>query len=91
MVLCSVIVRFDLINISTLKGRRRVVNSIKDRLKRFNVSILDISGEYTKEAEIAMVFLSHSDQGVLNYLDKIEHFLYKNFGEYEFDIEYELI
>jgi len=31
---------------------------MKEKLKAFNLSVLDVSGEYAKEADIAFVFLS---------------------------------
>jgi len=57
MIIVSLIVDFELPFVFSLKERRKIVNSIKDKLKKFNVSILDISNEYPKEASIAYCFL----------------------------------
>lgn len=64
---------------------------MKEKLKVFNLSILDVSGEYVKEADIAFVFLSQSTLGAAQYRDKIGKMLERNFSEYHFDLEYEEI
>jgi len=62
---------------------------MKEKLKTFNISVLDISGEYAKEAEIAFVYLSPNMLRSVQYREKIEKMLEKNFSEYSFDLEYE--
>lgn len=91
MIICSCIIHLDLPYVQSLKGRRSVVNSMKEKLKLFNVSVLDISGEYAKEADIAFVFLSPNTLKSAQYREKIEKMLETNFSEYHFDIEYEEI
>ncbi len=91
MVITNLIIEFDLPFIHGLKGRRAVINSIKEKLKKFNVSILDISGEYPKEAALAVAFLSPDEEKANSYVQKIENFLYKNFPEYFFNIQYEIL
>jgi len=39
-----------------LRGARKIINSIKDRLRRQNLSTLDISGEYVKEQSLLSAF-----------------------------------
>ncbi|BAF72049.1 conserved hypothetical protein [Sulfurovum sp. NBC37-1] len=68
-----------------------MVNSIREKLKAFNVSVLDVSGEYAKETDIAFVFLSQNTLGAAQYREKIEKMLERNFSEYHFDLEYEEI
>ena len=63
----------------------------KDKLKKFNVSILDISSEYPKEATVAIVFAAHNEKQAIQIREKIEKFLYKNFPEIEFFIDVEVI
>ncbi len=75
----------------SLKGRRRIVNSIKDRLKKFNISVLDISGEYAKEAEIALVWLSHDKKHSAQIRQSIERVLDNGFGEFIWHMEIEEI
>ena len=58
MIICNCILHFELPYIHSLKGRRAVTNAFKEKLRSFNVSLLDISGAYAKEADIAFVFLS---------------------------------
>jgi len=82
---------FELPFVFSLKERRRVLNSIKDKLKKFNISILDISGEYPKEASIAIVYAAHNEKQAGEIRKKIENFLYKNFPEIEFYFDIEII
>jgi len=64
---------------------------MKEKLKAFNLSALDVSGEYTKEADIAFIFLSPNPLGAAQYRKKIEKMLERNFSEYHYDLEYEEI
>jgi hypothetical protein len=64
---------------------------MKDKLKALNLSVMDISGEYAKEADIAFVFLSPNSMGAAQYREKIEKMLERNFSEYHFELEYEEI
>ena len=91
MVIVNLIADFDLPFVFSLKERRKIVNSIKDKLKKFNVSIIDISGEYPKEASIAIVFASHNEKLARETQRRIEEFLYKNFPEIEFYFDVDLI
>ncbi|MDD3591460.1 MAG: DUF503 domain-containing protein [Sulfurovum sp.] len=91
MILCNCYLHMELPEVHSLKGRRSVLNSLKEKLKRFNVSLLDISGEYVKEADIAFVFLSHDARGAAQYREEIESMLARNFSEYFYELEYEEI
>lgn len=82
---------FELPYVFSLKERRKIVNSVKDRLKKFNVSVLDISGEYPKEASIAVVFAAHNEKLAGEIQRKIEEFLYKTFPDIEFYFDVEVI
>ena len=91
MVIVNLIIDFELPFVFSLKERRKITNSIKDKLKKFNVSILDISGEYPKEASIAIAFLSHNKKQAGEIKKKIEEFLFRSFPEIEFIFDYEII
>lgn len=91
MIICSCILHLELPHVHSLKGRRSITNSLKEKLKAFNLSVLDISGAYAKEADIAFVFLSQNTLGSAQYREKIEKMLERNFSEYQFDLEYEEI
>jgi len=91
VIITSLIVDFELPFVFSLKDRRKIINSIKDKLKKFNLSILDISSEYPKEATLAICYLSHNMPDAKQYKEKIENFLYRNFPEFEFYFEYEFI
>lgn len=91
MVIVNMIVDFELPFVFSLKERRKVLNSLKDKLKKFNISILDISSEYPKEASVAIVFAAHNEEQAIQVREKIESFLYKNFPEIEFFFDVEII
>lgn len=91
MIICHCTLHLDLPYVHSLKGRRSITNSIKEKLKSFNVSVMDVSGEYPKEADIAFVFLSHDSRTAAQYREKIETMLERSFGEYPFTLEYEEI
>ena len=83
--------RINLPFVSSKKGRRAIINSIKDRLSRLNCSILDVSGEYPKEAEIAISFLTQDKQSAISKIEKIEAILETKFPEIETTITYDFI
>ena len=89
MIICNCVIHLDLYDVSSLKGRRSVVNKFKEKVKTFNVSVMDISGEYAKEADIAFVFLSPTPLESARYRDKIENALITLFPEYVIEIDYE--
>ena len=91
MTLCTLYLRFDLPEVHSLKGRRSLLNSLKERLKLFNVSLLDISGDYPKEAEIALAFLSPDSASAAQYRQKIEELLETRFSQWPCEIEYEIL
>ncbi len=45
MIISNCILHIDLPQVSSLKGRRAVTNSVKEKLKSFNVSVIDLSGD----------------------------------------------
>lgn len=91
MIICNCILHLELPHVQSLKGRRSVTSSMKEKLKAFNLSVLDVSSEYAKEADIAFVFLSQNSLGAAQYREKIEKMLERNFSEYHFELEYEEI
>ena len=75
----------------SLKGRRKVIHSVKERLKKLNCSILDISREYVKEAALAVALLAHDKKEFFKKLQIIEEILGSFIGEIEYSIDYEII
>lgn len=78
-------IKIDLHMTGGLKYRRKIANSIKDRLKKLNLSIIDISTEYSKEIELAVVYVSPTmeikdsiKQAIVDILD---------LGSYEYEYE----
>ena len=62
MILVHGILRLELPEVHSLKGRRRIVHSLKERLKAFNIWVLDFSGEYVREAGLALAWLAHDSR-----------------------------
>ena len=81
MLICHCDLHFELSDVHSLKGRRRA----------FNVSVMDVSGEYPKEADIAFVFLTPDARGAAQYREGIERMLEQHFSEYRYDLTYEEI
>ena len=91
MVLSHAVIRLELPEAHSLKGRRRVVHSLKERLKAFNISVLDISGSYIREAEIALAWLAHDTRQSAQIRQSVERLLDRYYGEYPWELEYEEI
>lgn len=91
MVITNLIIEFNLDFVHSLKERRNIINSLKEKLKKFNISTLDISSEYPKEATLAIAFLSHNEKQAKEIVDKIEEFIYKNSPELNFEFSFEFI
>lgn len=89
MTVCTMYLQFDLPDIHSLKGRRSILNSLKERLKTFNVSVLDISSEYPKEASLAVAFLSPDAVHASQYRQKIETMIETRFPEHPCEIDFE--
>jgi uncharacterized protein YlxP (DUF503 family) len=89
MIVCTMYLQFDLPDVHSLKGRRSILNSLKEKLKAFNVSVLDISSEYPKEGSIAVVFLSPDGISAAQYRSKIETMIETRFPEYPCEIDFE--
>lgn len=65
-----------------------MLNRVKEQLRnRFNLSLLDLSGEYPKEAEIALAFLSPDEPSAQKTETAIQQLLESRFPEYEFTLE----
>ncbi len=90
MIISNCLLHIDLPEVHSLKGRRTVTNSVKEKLKAFNVSVIDFSGEYAKEADIGVVFASPNALKAAQYREKIESMLERNFSEYFYELECEV-
>ena len=91
MIIHSCLIHLELPHVHSLKGRRSIINSLKEKLKAFNLSVLDVSGEYPKEADIAFAFLSPDAKHGMQYLQKIEAMIERHFGEYVWEVEHEVL
>ncbi|WP_457596597.1 DUF503 family protein [Hydrogenimonas sp.] len=81
----------DLPHVQSKKGRRALLNSLKERLKAMNCSVLDLSGEYPKTAHIALAFLSATEADAHARLEKIERLLAERYSELETTLDYEFL
>ena len=91
MTLTHAVLRLELPEAHSLKGRRRVVHSLKERLRAFNISVLDISGSYVREAEIALAWLAHDPRQSAQIRQSVERVLERHFSEYPWELEIEEI
>ena len=91
MLVVHALLHLELPYVHSLKGRRAMLASIKDRLKRFNMAVADLSGEYPKEALIALLFFAADRDEIERKISKIEEILARFGGEIEYDIEYQII
>jgi uncharacterized protein YlxP (DUF503 family) len=91
MIIGNVLIRIDLPYVESLKGRRSVLNGIKDILKKLNVSVLDVSSEYPKEAELAVVYAAANEKLCAQVFQTIESQLEKRHPELQYDAELEML
>lgn len=91
MVVVNMIVDLELPYAEGKKGRRAVLNAIKDKLKNRNISLLDCSGEYPKSASLAIVYLSGDAVAAKRKVGEIEELIYRADSSLSFDISYELL
>jgi len=91
VLLVNLQITFDLPYAQSLKGRRKLVNSIKEKLKKYNLSILDLSNEYVKEATLAVAFLSIDSKDVAKRVESIEKVLDNYIAEIEYSVDYEVL
>ncbi len=86
MLLTVINIEINFLYVSSLKGRRKILNSIKDRLKNKNLSILDLSGEYAKEGALAIAYLSLTQNEKEKKKEKILEILDSFYGEIEYEV-----
>jgi uncharacterized protein YlxP (DUF503 family) len=91
VLIVNALLELSLPYVQSLKGRRKIVASIKERLKNKNISLLDASGEYPKEAQIALCFLSPNEAEAQKKLQSIEKILERYFSDIEYRLSYEII
>lgn len=86
MILTLLEITLDFPYVESLKGRRALLNSFKDRVKKANLSLLDLSGEYAKEGFVAIAYLSINSQEARKKREFIEDILESFAGEVEYEI-----
>ncbi|MRI59169.1 MAG: DUF503 domain-containing protein [Epsilonproteobacteria bacterium] len=91
MLLVHALITVDLPYIHSLKGRRKVLASIKDRLKGKNMAVADLSGEYAKEAVLAVAFFALGHNDANNKIASLRRFLEESLPEASLTIDYEIL
>ncbi|NPA04304.1 MAG: DUF503 domain-containing protein [Epsilonproteobacteria bacterium] len=91
MLIVHLVLTLNLPYVVSLKGRRKVVNSIKDRLRRKNIAVVDISGEYAKEAQLELLFFAGSPNEANDKVEKIYNTLSASFPTIDIELEYEIL
>ena len=92
MVVGTVIVKLAIFDATSLKDKRRVVKSLKDRLRhRFNVSVAEVGDlDRRQSAEIAVAVVANDGSFVESCLDKVVDYVRMNRGaslvDYETDV-----
>lgn len=91
MVIANLLIRIELPYVESLKGRCSVTNRVKEALKKLNVSLLDVSSEYPKEAELAVVYAAANEKLAAQILQSIETLLEQRFPELQCEVESEML
>jgi hypothetical protein len=93
MTVGTVILRLAIFEAASLKDKRRVVKSLKDRLRsRFNVSVAEVGSlEVRQRAEIGVAMVSNDSQHVASKLDKLVSYVRKDAVASLVDHEIELL
>ena len=92
MVVGTVVVRLAIFDATSLKDKRRVVKSLKDRLRnQFNVSVAEV-GELDRcqHAELAVALVANDGSFVASCLDKVVEYVRLNRGASLVDYEREI-
>jgi len=77
--------------VHSLKGRRKILNAIKDRLKNKNMAVADVSGEYAKEGLLTLCFFASTQEDANNKIEQLEQLLEHHFPELDFEMQYEIV
>ncbi|ADU65754.1 hypothetical protein Selin_1019 [Desulfurispirillum indicum S5] len=74
-----------------LKGRRRVLRSLQQKLQRMNLSVLDASGEYAAEGVLEAVAAVRSEESARGLVENIWRQLAAWEHECEFEVYWEIL
>lgn len=90
MIILAIHLELELPFVHGLKERRKLLHSLKERLKKFNASVIDLSGEYPREGQIGVAVACGSEESAAGALEKIRRFMDSEAFEYEYTIQYEI-
>ena len=91
MAVALMTIDFSLPGVAGLKGRRKVLNSIKESLRHLNLSVIDDSGEYPAEASIQVALVARTEFMAEERVKEVERHLFSRFPEYEFNVSSDLL
>ena len=91
MILIYADLTIDLPHVTSKKGRRAILNSLKERLGRMNASVLDLSGEYPKEARLALAFLALTEADGRDRIMAVERWISNRYPDLCFDLDFEIL
>ncbi|SMC09543.1 DUF503 family protein [Nitratiruptor tergarcus] len=91
MLIVHLLITLDLPYITSLKGRRKILNSLKEKLKHQNMAVTDVSGEYAKEASLALLFFAKNENEAHKKIEKVRNLLDNYMSDIEYTISYEIL
>jgi len=77
--------------VNSKKERRAILNTIVDKLKNNNISIMDSSGEYPHEGVIMFSFVRAEEGSIKRTIEKMEDMLFEILSDDNFEINYEVV
>lgn len=91
MVVLAGVIYLDCPQTYGLKGRRKILSSLKEKLRHMNLSVKDVSGEYPKEGAIAIAGVNLSANESRDMIEKIEKLLDVSIPDCRYELEYDLL
>ena len=92
MVIGALKLKLAVFEATSLKDKRRVVNSLKDRLSsRFNISVAEVGSlDNRRQAELGVALVANEGKYVQSCLDKVVHYVSLDHSASLVDYEIEL-
>ena len=92
MMIGSLVMQIHIHDAGSLKEKRMVVRSIKEKLRgKFNISVSEVDNQDLWQlATVAVVTVAPDKNQVENILQNVVNFIYSNFPELHIDISKEI-
>ncbi len=92
MIVAMIVMEAQLSLAHSLKDKRQIVSSLKERLhNRFNLSVIESSFQDNwQRVQLGMALIAHDKVVVQNILQEIDHFISANypFDDFQLSLEY---